>query len=361
MTHVLPDSFPAIFAEWTRRLDGPDKRAADQYYFDHVMPAILDHVRKRSGKLQDYSGVISLLGYTPETVVLTSRLLNPDRMIVLHTPETEEFLEVVKEYSGLPLTKFFHEPFLHDREHVDDIYVALKKALARFRKGDRVAIELTGGKKTMGVQLATAAAAIRRTGEVIVDVVYIDYDDYLPQYRKPVPESSRLLVIPDVPATVASVFGSYEEAVPESRKIMVDPLFRGRGFPLDESLLFALMPFKRPWSERIWKLIQREAKKLGFTARRADDFFGHDIMEDIWKAVLQAGVVVADLTERNPNVFYEIGLAHTLGKRCILITQDIKDVPFDLSRYRCIEYQDNADGYEQLLTGLRGALETVRS
>lgn len=86
--------------------------------------------------------------------------------------------------------------------------------------------------------------------------------------------------------------------------------------------------------------------------RCTDDLFGNDIMQDIWEGICSAGLIIADLTTRNPNVFYELGLAHTLGKDFLLITQDLADLPFDLRRFRCVEYEDNSDGYERLRTEL---------
>lgn len=362
---MLPDDYSLRFAEWTRLLEAQNTQAADTFYFARILPAILPTVRARSGDIPQYNGLISLLGFTPETVVLTSRLLKPDRLIVLHTPETRGFIDVVKTHSGVPLNKISNEEFLHDDEHVDDIYVALKKALDQFTTHDRVAIELTGGKKTMGIQLSNAAAALRHNQKRAVDIVYIDYDEYMPKYRKPLPETSRLLIVSDPPAPAETVFGQSldhtvtqkpEEASSDKRGVIVYPIFQGRSFPLKQDLAFTLMPFRELWSDRIWKIIQDECGKQSFQAVRADDLFGHDIMEDIWISILQARVLIADITNRNPNVFYELGIAHTIGKRVILLTQNVQDIPFDLNRYRHIIYQDNADGYEKLVKGLKNML-----
>jgi hypothetical protein len=65
--------------------------------------------------------------------------------------------------------------------------------------------------------------------------------------------------------------------------------------------------------------ISRVVQKLGLTVGRADDFFtAHFVMADVWTAVYRSRVVIADCTGRNPNVFYEIGMAHTVGKPVIL-------------------------------------------
>ena len=51
---------------------------------------------------------------------------------------------------------------------------------------------------------------------------------------------------------------------------------------------------------------------------------------------------------RNPNVFYETGIAHTLGREVILITQSESDIPFDLRHLRYVAYLNNSEGRETL-------------
>lgn len=65
------------------------------------------------------------------------------------------------------------------------------------------------------------------------------------------------------------------------------------------------------------------------------------IIEQIWQQLRGAEAVVADLTCSNPNVYYEVGLAHALGKQIIFITQDDDKLPFDVSTSRCIRYEKN--------------------
>ena len=73
---------------------------------------------------------------------------------------------------------------------------------------------------------------------------------------------------------------------------------------------------------------------------RADDIDSiNQITFDIWEKINRARFLIADLTNRNPNVFYELGLAHALGKDVILITQSMDFVPFDLKTQRCIIYK----------------------
>jgi len=352
----LPSDYPLRFAKWTKLLDEGNQEAADGCYFDEILPAILPEMKRRSGILPKYHGLISLLGFTPETPVVSYKLLEPKEFVVLHTPETAKYLEIVRRRSSVPTEQFHHESFLHDDEHTDDIFAALSKAIARFPKDCRVAIEMTGGKKTMGVQLASAVASLKYVAQREVDIVYIDYDKYLSRYRKPEPESTRLLVLPQLAESAASFFKESSEKSSSVREMIVNPVFIGRGFPLEVEQAFVLMPFTLSWSDRVWKQIQKTCKAAGVIAKRADDLFGAEIMEDVWKGICAARVVIADLTGRNPNVYYELGLAHVLGKRVILLTQDVNDIPADLKRFRFVTYQDNVDGFSSLDKGLNRSL-----
>ena len=61
-------------------------------------------------------------------------------------------------------------------------------------------------------------------------------------------------------------------------------------------------------------------------------------MEDIWESICISRLIIADVTGRNANVFYELGIAHTLGKSCVVLTQNQQDVPFDITARRYIHY-----------------------
>jgi len=85
--------------------------------------------------------------------------------------------------------------------------------------------------------------------------------------------------------------------------------------------------------------------------------FGQAVMEDVWQGIVTARLVVAECTGRNPNVLYELGLAHAIGKRTALLSQTEDDIPFDLRRFRFCIYEDNSTGYPKLRHILQ---ETIR-
>ncbi|MFC2146297.1 hypothetical protein ACFLRT_02945 [Acidobacteriota bacterium] len=351
---LLPLDYSTRFANWTKLLDARDNTAAEAYYFEKIMPAILPMMRTRMSNEVKWEGLVSLLGFTPETVVLTAHLIEPKSILIMHTKETENLIGTIKKYLPSYVEKIESIRFLHDDQNQDDIFRAFNLALRKLNGSKSIAIELTGGKKTMSVQVASAAVAVSYATKRNYDVLYIDYDDYMPEYRKPRPESSRLSILPNPFKDNLHLW--QEMRVSPSESITIRPLFKGRDYPVEKGLVFVLMPFKTPWSQRIWRMIQDVCKDVGAHSQRADDLFGSDIMEDIWKGILSAEVVIADLTDRNANVFYELGITHTIGKKFVLLTQDIHDIPFDLNRFRIVEYSDNADGYEQLKSFLAGML-----
>jgi nucleoside 2-deoxyribosyltransferase len=101
-------------------------------------------------------------------------------------------------------------------------------------------------------------------------------------------------------------------------------------------------------------------ERLGLKCERADDIYDvSGIMQSVWDCINRARFVVADLTERNANVFYELGIAHTLGKPVIMITQSIEFVPFDLRHLRCITYSYTPRGAAQLELTLERTIRTI--
>lgn len=97
---------------------------------------------------------------------------------------------------------------------------------------------------------------------------------------------------------------------------------------------FVLMPFEQEFDEIYTQFIRATLEEAGFSVKRADDLENQqNILRDIIGAIRAADLVVADLTSLNPNVFYELGVAHALRKRVILLSQDISGVPFDLRSY----------------------------
>lgn len=102
---------------------------------------------------------------------------------------------------------------------------------------------------------------------------------------------------------------------------------------------FVMMPFGQ-WFDRYYQEIYAPAiKEAGFEAVRADELFTTgSVMEQIWEQIEKASILLADLSGRNPNVFYELGLAHAARKPVVFTASQVEDVPFDLRHLRVIIY-----------------------
>lgn len=143
-----------------------------------------------------------------------------------------------------------------------------------------------------------------------------------------------------------------------SKGMVVKPMFGLAPKVAAPADLFVLMPFREELKPIFEKIIKKVAKKLLITARRADDIFTtHNVMTDVWADICSARVILADCTGRNPNVFYEIGLAHVVGKNVILTTQNKKDIPFDIQHLRYIEYKNTVDGIPEFEQRLASTLQ----
>ena len=144
-------------------------------------------------------------------------------------------------------------------------------------------------------------------------------------------------------------------------KLIVNPLF-GKPQKKEQykAYAFMVMPFKDELRPVYEDHVKPVVNQLGMSIKRADDFFANQgIMEDIWSAINEAELVVADCTDKNPNVFYEIGIAHTLGKPTILLTQNPDDVPFDLRHLRYIKYDFTPRGMKEFMSSLEDAIKKI--
>ena len=103
---------------------------------------------------------------------------------------------------------------------------------------------------------------------------------------------------------------------------------------------FVIMPFGEGFDEIYNLFLVGALTEAGYEVSRADDLGGsQNIVKGIVRGIKNNDLIVADLTDSNSNVFYELGLAHALNKPVILLTQEIKDLPFDLKSYRVISYK----------------------
>ena len=116
--------------------------------------------------------------------------------------------------------------------------------------------------------------------------------------------------------------------------------FRRQEFSCSQNLVTVLMPFGPEWSADVFTELRRTAERSGLRdVWRSDLEYGEDnVVQSIWEKINEARLLVADCTGRNPNVFYELGIAHTIGKPVFICAQERKDFPFDIGPIRSFEY-----------------------
>ena len=117
-----------------------------------------------------------------------------------------------------------------------------------------------------------------------------------------------------------------------------------------ERFCFVAMPFESRRTEIYEEYVKKPIEEhLGIQCKRVDEITAsREIMRDVWELLTSCAVVVADLSGKNPNVFYELGLAHVLGKPVVLIAEELDDVPFDLRSVRTIVYGDSPRQWKDL-------------
>jgi hypothetical protein len=112
----------------------------------------------------------------------------------------------------------------------------------------------------------------------------------------------------------------------------------------DRIRCFIVMPFSMTWSNDVHHALASACRRMSVHPVRGDDVFTPtDILNDIWHSIHGAAFVIADITGRNANVMYELGIAHTLGKPVLIISRNHADIPIDLSTRRVILYGEDAD------------------
>ena len=150
------------------------------------------------------------------------------------------------------------------------------------------------------------------------------------------------------------------EEILQPKLMTVAPVFRAREIKPEQDLCFVLMPFKASFDRLYKEKIKPTVESCGLKCLRADDLFSPTpILEDVWVHICKSKVVIADVTGRNPNVFYEMGIAHTVGKPVIIITQDKSDIPFDVAQFRYFLYSDDAYGWDVLCSNISSAVRST--
>lgn len=152
----------------------------------------------------------------------------------------------------------------------------------------------------------------------------------------------------------------YISAKPSEKKITFSPsVFEIPNIPVESDLVAVMMPFDAALTS-VYQTMQNACIHTGYRALRADDIWDNStIIQDIFSLIFRSSIVICDFTGKNPNVMYETGIAHTLGKLVIPVSQSIDDVPFDMRHHRVLTYYPNTEGLQSLANSLADKLRQV--
>jgi hypothetical protein len=191
-----------------------------------------------------------------------------------------------------------------------------------------------------------------------------DYEGHvLPILRSLVEANPSLLkVIEEYVDSKTGPSDMYISAKPSERRITFAPnVFQVPEVELARDLVAVMMPFSADF-KGVFESISHASAACGFRCIRADSIWQESvIVQEIFNLIFQAQVVVVDFTGRNPNVMYETGIAHTLGKHVVPISQSLDDVPFDMRHHRVLRYLLNSEGLSGLTNGLATKLRQFQS
>ncbi len=154
--------------------------------------------------------------------------------------------------------------------------------------------------------------------------------------------------------------GQYISAKVMERKIIFAPnVFHVPDGEVEKDLVAIMMPFKAEFNS-VHDGIKRASTTAGYRCQRVDDIWETStVIQDIFNLIFRAYIIVVDFTGMNPNVMYETGIAHTLGKHVIPISQSMGDIPFDMIHHRTLHYLLNDQGIEAMAGKLSEKLQQV--
>lgn len=124
--------------------------------------------------------------------------------------------------------------------------------------------------------------------------------------------------------------------------------------------VFVVMQFSEPYQQLYSEVIQPVCEEFGLHAYHVGEVFGPGvILQDIASGIVESKIVIAEVTPVNQNVFYELGYSHALGKPTILLAERGKELPFDITGYRCLFYENTIGGKKQVEDSLKKHLQAI--
>jgi predicted transcriptional regulator len=128
---------------------------------------------------------------------------------------------------------------------------------------------------------------------------------------------------------------------------------------VNPNLVSVMMPFSQEF-DLVYDTIKMACRSIGMEYQRVDEIWINSaIIQDIFDLIFTSTIVIADLSGKNPNVFYEMGIAHALGKNVIPIVLNNEGMSFDVKHHRTLKYENTTQGRSLLQSGLESRLMTL--
>lgn len=172
--------------EWLELAKSGNFEEAQQLYFDKLLPVIADAFSVKYSKLlEEDELLISILGFSPEPIILTAKAMKPKNHVIITTGLNQEVENIIESHldGNFKLIRLKDEQFI-------TMYKTLKEQLI-LNKHSKVVLDITGGKKSM---VASASIFAKDYG---CKIVYVDFDEYIKELRKPKPGSEKLNLVYD--------------------------------------------------------------------------------------------------------------------------------------------------------------------
>lgn len=161
---------------------------AKDFYFESLFAAVIEDFKARTeGRFKKGGVLFSILGYTPEPIILTQRALEPQKHVIFFTKNGEHFDNGIAPYLEKYLTSNYELVEFEDASF-DTIYGVMKEQMALYPAREYY-VDITGGKKSM----VGAASIFARDYDC--NLLYVDYDDYIAELRRPRPGTEDLLLV----------------------------------------------------------------------------------------------------------------------------------------------------------------------
>jgi len=146
-----------------------------------------------------------------------------------------------------------------------------------------------------------------------------------------------------------SAFSGVVSGVPKFERLQTESVLQGHGIEIERGTAFVLMPHTDEFRDIFNYSIKPAMDANGILVKKAEDIYKPgSILAQVWERIRRAEIILADLTERNPNVILELGLCYGIQRCPILLVRNAEDVPFNLRNLRYIEYENTAKGSEDL-------------